>query len=442
MFSCCADAVAGIRTVTRHKMASAFLAGTLYQFKWSIRSRVLLTLIPRVVYTPMRDSSAPRGYMTGTAGMARQAGLRPAQCRGDALPFPDRSAFRTYLVQFGIVVTLSGLAPGLLGAQSVRLTVPEENFRKEPLVSSGNRLATVLEGAVLDVVGRQGRWHEAALTGWIWRPSVSADQRDGFDLVVSKPGGENLREAADAQSRRVAILERGMLLDSLEVQGNWVRVRRVAWIWSGSVTETGGQVVTAPPPQEVDTVSATSGGNGALVPAAPSSAASLPDRLVIPESPVVMLVSPEGDTVATLLTGADVAVVSRQGEWARVRLEGWVREQSTLPSDSAAASDSLTAADLRANPDQYVGRRVRLSVQYVSLKRAEAVRTEFYEGEPFILARPADESGGFVYIAVPPELLPQVESLDPLQMIEVLGRVRTGRSALMGVPILDLIALR
>ena len=233
-----------------------------------------------------------------------------------------------------------------------------------------------------------------------------------------------------------------MLLDSLEVQGNWVRVRRVAWIWSGSVTETGGQVVTSPPPQEVDTVSATSGGNGALVPAAPSSAASLPDRLVIPESPVVMLVSPEGDTVATLLTGADVAVVSRQGEWARVRLEGWVREQSSLPSDSAAASDSLTAADLRANPDQYVGRRVRLSVQYVSLKRAEAVRTEFYEGEPFILARPADESGGFVYIAVPPELLPQVESLDPLQMIEVLGRVRTGRSALMGVPILDLIALR
>jgi hypothetical protein len=358
------------------------------------------------------------------------------------LPFPDRSAFRTYLAQFGLVVMLSGLAPGLLSAQSVRLTVPEENFRKEPLVSSGNRLATVLEGAVLDVVGRQGRWHEAALAGWIWRPSVSADQRDGFDLVVSKPGGENLREAPDAQSRRVAILERGMLLDSLEVQGNWVRVRRVAWVWSGSVTETGGQVVTAPPPQEVDTVSAASGGNAALVPAAPSSAASLPDRLVIPESPVVMLVSPEGDTVATLLTGADVAVVSRQGEWARVRLEGWVREQSTLPSDSAAASDSLTAADLRANPEQYVGRRVRWSVQYVSLKRAEAVRTEFYEGEPFILARPADESGGFVYIAVPPELLSQVELLDPLQIVEVLGRVRTGRSALMGVPILDLIALR
>ena len=357
------------------------------------------------------------------------------------MPFPDRSAFRPHLVQFGLVAALIGCAPGLLNAQSVRLTVPEENFRKEPQVSSGNRLATVLEGTVLEIVGRQGRWHEAALSGWIWKPSVSADQRDGFDLVVSKPGGENLREEPDAGSRRLAILERGMLLDSLETRGNWVRVRRIAWIWSGSVSETGGQVA-APPPGQPDAGPGVADGDEVPVPAVPSTAAALPDRLVVSESPVMLLVSPEGDTVATLQAGADVAVVSRQGEWARVRLEGWVREQFTLPSDSAAASDSLTATDLRANPEQYVGRRVRWSVQFVSVKRAEAVRTEFYEGEPFILARPVDESGGFVYIAVPPELLPQVELLHALQIIDVLGRVRTGRSALMGVPILDLIALR
>ena len=357
------------------------------------------------------------------------------------MPFPDRSAFRPHLVQFGLVAALIGFAPGLLNAQSVRLTVPEENFRKEPQVSSGNRLATVLEGTVLEIVGRQGRWHEAALSGWIWKPSVSADQRDGFDLVVSKPGGENLREEPDAGSRRVAILERGMLLDSLETRGNWVRGGRIAWIWSGSVSETGGQVA-APPPEQPAAGPGVADGDEVPTPTVPSTAGALPDRLVVSESPVMMLVSPEGDTVATLQAGADVAVVSRQGEWARVRLEGWVREQSTLPSDSAAASDSLTAADLRANPEQYVGRRVRWSVQFVSVKRAEAVRTEFYEGEPFILARPADESGGFVYIAVPPELLPQVELLHALQIIDVLGRVRTGRSALMGVPILDLIALR
>jgi hypothetical protein len=44
-------------------------------------------------------------------------------------------------------------------------------------------------------------------------------------------------------------------------------------------------------------------------------------------------------------------------------------------------------------------------------------------------------------VAVPPELLPEVNALRPLQMMDVLGRVRTGRSALMGHPVLDLIAL-
>ncbi len=241
------------------------------------------------------------------------------------MPFPDRSAFRPRLLQLGLLAMLVGVAPGVLCAQSVRLTVPEENFRKEPRVSSGNRLATVLEGTMLDVEGRQGRWHQVTLEGWIWKPSVSADQRDGFDLVVSKPGGENLREEPNAESRRVAILERGMLLGSLETRGNWVRVHRTAWIWSGSVTETGARVVTAPPPEDPDTGPAVSAADETPTPTVPSTANSLPDRLVVSESPVLMLVSPDGDTVATLQSGADVAVLSRQGEWARVRLEGWGR---------------------------------------------------------------------------------------------------------------------
>ena len=61
---------------------------------------------------------------------------------------------------------------GLLSGQSVRLTVPEENFRKEPAATAGNRLATVLEGAVMGLVGKQGRWDQVTLEGWIWRPST------------------------------------------------------------------------------------------------------------------------------------------------------------------------------------------------------------------------------------------------------------------------------
>lgn len=356
------------------------------------------------------------------------------------MPFPDRTIRGSTVVPTLLAALLVGGAALPARAQSVRLTVPEENFRKEPRVASGNKLATVLEGAVMALEGRDGRWNRVTLEGWIWKPSVAHDDREGMDLVVSKAGGENLREAPDAGARRVAILERGMLLDSLETTGSWVRVRRTAWIWSGSVSDVA--VRSAPadgPPPAAERAPA---GAAVAEEGPPAAAPSLPDRLVVAEAPVRLLVSPEGDTVAVLRPGADVEVLARQGEWARVRLEGWVWEPATLPSDSAAASDSLTASDLRANPEQYVGRRVRWSLQYVSLERAEAVRTDFYEGEPFLLARPLDRAQGFVYVAVPPELLPAVERLRPLQTIEVLGRVRTGRSALMGVPILDLLALR
>ena len=136
-----------------------------------------------------------------------------------------------------------------------------------------------------------------------------------------------------------------------------------------------------------------------------------------------------------------MAVLARQGGWTRVRLEGWIWEPSTLVPDSTSGED-LTLEVLRANPDQFAGRRVEWTVQYVALQTAEAVRTDFYEGEAYFLARPPGDSRGILYVAVPPELLPAVRSLDALDVIDVVARVRTGRSNQMGVPILDLVALR
>jgi len=109
--------------------------------------------------------------------------------------------------------------------------------------------------------------------------------------------------------------------------------------------------------------------------------------------------------------------------------------------DSAALGESPSAADLVASPELFSGRRVRWTVKYYSLERAEPVRTDFYEGERFILAAAPDPADGMIYIAVPPELVAEVERLRPLQTVEVLARVRTGRSAVMGRPVLDLISV-
>ncbi|MXW55649.1 MAG: hypothetical protein F4Z59_02880 [Gemmatimonadales bacterium] len=107
----------------------------------------------------------------------------------------------------------------------------------------------------------------------------------------------------------------------------------------------------------------------------------------------------------------------------------------------AGVLTGVSAASLRANPDGYAGARLRWTVRFLSLERAEPERIDFYEGEPFLLARGPDPGDGLVYIAVPQELLAAAEKLRPLQTLDILVKVRTGRSALLRVPILDLLAL-
>jgi hypothetical protein len=102
---------------------------------------------------------------------------------------------------------------------------------------------------------------------------------------------------------------------------------------------------------------------------------------------------------------------------------------------------SITPADVAQNPEAYRGQVVDWELQYVSQEVAERVRTDFYEGEPFLLARSTSTGRAFVYVAIPPERLVEVEGLIPLERIRVVGRIRTGAAALTGNPILDLLEL-
>lgn len=368
-----------------------------------------------------------RGRRTPGPDLPRPAGLLPG---ASAAGPPGASAAGSLL----LAVVLLGLAtlPRPAAAQTVEVAVEQENFRRGP---GGRVLATVNQDTRLQVLGAQDRWRRVVLEGWIWSPSVGPTDREGMDLVVTANGGENLRDEPSGSARIAARLREGFLLEEVGERGNWRRVRRTAWIWEGSVRE----VAAAD-----DAAGETPGDTGpdASADAGPGSGADLlSERLVVQGGSVRVRVSPEGDTVATLRPGADLRVLAREGDWSRVRLEGWVRTSEVATADSTGVRDELRPPDLRANPDQYRGERIRWQVQFISLERAEAVRTDFYEGEPFILARTRDGSESFVYLAVSPELLSEVEALEPLERIEVLGRVRTGRSALMGAPVLDLLAL-
>jgi hypothetical protein len=107
-----------------------------------------------------------------------------------------------------------------------------------------------------------------------------------------------------------------------------------------------------------------------------------------------------------------------------------------------AAPAALGPDDLMADPATHAGRVVAWTIQFISLERAEAIRTDFFEGEPFLLARFGGQDGPYVYVAVPTDRLGEVQGLVPLERVDVTGRVRTGASALTGAPIIDLISIQ
>ena len=354
----------------------------------------------------------------------------------DRLPLRRGRPLRTFShLALWIAAASAGsirLAPSA-SAQTARVT-SSTSFLQTP---GGRRLGTVRPGSTLDPTGKtSGSWSEVVLQGWIWTGSVVRTSRDGFDLSVSVAGGENFRDAPSTQGAVQARLLQGFLLDRLGESGRWTQARRTGWVSTSALAAAAAAADDAQPARRDPSASQSAGSAGA----SPEVRGTEEERLRVSGTPARLYLSPEGDTVGVVRPGADLAVLARDGAWVRVRLNGWLRAADLLPADSATQRSTLSAADLRLNPDEYRGLQVRWSVQFVSLERAEAVRTDFYEGEPFILARAPDPSDGFVYLAVPPELLSVAEELPPLEMIEILARVRTGRSAIMGAPVLDLLA--
>lgn len=310
-------------------------------------------------------------------------------------------------------------------AQERAVVRTEENFRREP---NGVVLARLLPGTSLRVIGTEGNWTQVEVEGWVWLRSLQVSDDPSFDLVVVEDGGENLRSGPSGTI--LARLEEGALLEELGRDEAWARVSRLGWVWSASV-----RLATAEEAPVRRTEPAASR------PAGPASRAPGGFRRT---SGGPILTAPDGDTLAVAAPASDVEVLRRDGNWARVRVEGWMWMPGTdeeAPVEDAAPT-ALEPADLVADPDSNAGRVVAWTIQFISLERAEAIRTDFFEGEPFLLARFGGQDGPYVYVAVPTDRLGEVEGLVPLERVEVTGRVRTGASSLTGAPIIDLISLQ
>jgi len=324
---------------------------------------------------------------------------------------------------FPLLLLLGSAFPA--AAQQFAVVRSEENVRAAP---NGQVIGRALPGTRLAVEGREDRWVQVTLEGWVWLPSLRSRSGGNYNLTVSAAEGENLRD--EPRGRIAARLDPGTLLVEQERITGWARVKRTAWIWAPSVTlqepapapPAGAQPPPArapsPPPVESRWIRGGPGG-----------------------SPI--LSAPDGDTLARSAAGAELRVVGREGNWARVQVDGWVWSPEGMDATSAPGGvDPASVEAVSSDPGRYRGRVVSWTLQFIALERAERVRTDFFQGEPYLLTRAGSGEGMFVYVAVPPERMADIQGLTPLERVQVVGRVRTGAAELTGSPILDLVEIR
>ncbi|MBX6332985.1 MAG: hypothetical protein IRY91_14150, partial [Gemmatimonadaceae bacterium] len=146
--------------------------------------------------------------------------------------------------------------------------------------------------------------------------------------------------------------------------------------------------------------------------------------------------APDGPALAVLDSSTHVTTIARERGWVKVRVEGWVRAAELTTTDTTVLT-TISAADLRAEPERYRGQTVRWQVQKIAFQTADPLRRGLAPDEPYLLARgPGDESA-LLYLALPPSLVEQARRIEPLAEITVTARVRSGKSEPSGVPLLD-----
>ena len=328
-------------------------------------------------------------------------------------------------------VSLAILPNQATEAQDQYRVTRRENFRREPR-PDGRLLASVNEGAELMGGETRSGWVEVALEGWIWRRSLRPLDSTQYDYEVSAGSGENLRVRPNGPI--LARLSTGFWLQEVETRGEWVRVKRVGWMWARSLERTG----AGPELARESTV----GEGGGSIPAPPERETSGGSRPTIDRAVTLgrsaMRAVPSGDTTAVLAGGAPLTILAQSGPWVRVRTEGWVHESDLRPA-STDVLVGVSGAEVRAQPERFEGRVLRWTVQLLAVRTSDGLREGIPRGQRYILARGPLPEAGFVYVLLDDEHREEIERLSPLAQLVVLVRVKVGCDKYLCHPVVELI---
>ncbi len=327
-----------------------------------------------------------------------------------------------------------------LAAQAgVRLTasVPFHAGPDGVLLGNFDPGVTVVPGRV------QGSWREVLLEAWVWTPSTGPTTRDGFNLVITQVGGENLRRAPNQD--RVARALEGVLLNRVRTQGGWTLVRRAVWVPVASLPAAARPQATPPPPPPPAAAPPTGPPTPVTVPAdgpvrSPAGRARQVTEVGRVRRNATVSLGPGMDQVGRLPQDLDVDVLERAGGWVKVRADVWVREEDVGPA-LATAADAVTLSALQADPERFVGRTVTWRLQYLSVQTADELRPELPAGQPYVLTRGPLPEAGFVYVAVTRDQAARFRGMQPLDEFVARGTLLAARTRYLPTPVLQLEAM-
>ncbi len=337
------------------------------------------------------------------------------------------------------------LLAGPLAAQEERRVQEPTDLHRAP---DGTPLVSLPAGAPVEAGKADGEWRQVTVEGWIYRPSTSPTKREGFDLVVTSDEGENLRRAPNGPI--VGRAREGTLLEQVGEKGKWFRVRRDGWVPQEAVPAKAsparrGTRAAAKPVADTTRRKSPSDTarqakqSGAPKPSAPVGApATAAERIEILRETGLSR-APDSAPLATLPAGLPAQVVTRSGEWVRVQVEGWVRESDIKPAASGVLA-GVSAAEVRASPEQFVGRTLDWRVQIIAVQIADELRPEIAPGQPYLLTRGPLPEPGFVYVTIPPERIAEFRALPPLHEMTLRVTLKAARTRYLATPVAELVS--
>ena len=345
------------------------------------------------------------------------------------------------------------LTPVCLAAQATVTT--QTALRPAPGAAA---IAQVRVGTAVATLGTAPHgWSKVTLEGFLHRSVVGGHHGD-FAISVKAHGGALLREASARSGRVLALIADGTGLTRVSTRGDWIRVRRSGWVSTSALAKSAPTVAERKRPTTDAKRAKPASTVARRAPVKAKPAAKTADTTAVAEGDVTpdstpeaatalaltrrttLYTAPDAGTIGTVDSTARVTAIARDRGWVRVQVEGWVRAQDLGPSDSTVLT-TISAADLKAQPDRYRGQVVRWVVQKIAVETADPLRKGMAPDEPYILARGPGQENSLLYLALPPSLVDQAKRIDPLAPITVTARVRAGRSEPSGVPLLDVLSI-